>query len=52
MRPDFGLLLADSCVFRGEEKKETDNGNRNEAKDELKYNTRWVYDPAPYILGW
>ena len=34
MRPDFGLLLADSCVYRGEEKKGSDNGNRNEVKDD------------------
>jgi hypothetical protein len=48
-RPDFGLLLADSCVFRGEEKPES--GGKSGPKDELKDKTRWVYDPAPYILG-
>jgi hypothetical protein len=39
LRPDFGLLLADSCAFRGEEEKGPDN--RNEAKNELKDKMRW-----------
>jgi hypothetical protein len=48
-RPDFGLLLDDVCVFRGEESSRIFTGKH--PKDELKDKTRWVYDPAPYILG-
>ena len=49
-RPNFGLLLANICVFRGEEKRKSFPGTHS--KDELKKKTRWVYDPAPDILGW
>lgn len=46
-RPNFGLLLDGVCVFRGEEKRKTKHPKR-----EFKDKTRWVYEPAPYILGW
>ena len=49
-RPDFGLLLANVCVFRGEEKRTEFTGMH--PRNELKVKTRWVYNPAPYILGW
>ncbi|KAK2465690.1 hypothetical protein APHAL10511_002234 [Amanita phalloides] len=50
LQPDFGLLLSNVCVFRGEEKR-IDFGGAH-PRDELKHKTRWVYDPAPYILGY
>ncbi|KAF8346502.1 hypothetical protein F5887DRAFT_1073184 [Amanita rubescens] len=50
LRPNFGLLLDKVCVFRGEEKREFYTGKH--PKDELKNKTRWVYVPAPYVLGW
>lgn len=46
--PNFGLLDK-VCVFRGEEKSEFYSGKH--PKDELQGKTRWVYDPAPYVLG-
>ena len=49
-RPDFGVLLAENCLFRGEEKRVFYDGDHPKTK--LKKKTRWVYDPAPYILGW
>ena len=49
-RPDFGLLLDHVCIFRGEEKGPTFTGDH--PKEELQTKTRWVYDPAPYLLGW
>ncbi|KAK2464907.1 hypothetical protein APHAL10511_002983 [Amanita phalloides] len=49
-RPDFGLLLTDACIFRGEEKRVTFTGDVPKA--ELGVKTRWVYDPAPNILGY
>ncbi|KAF8346567.1 hypothetical protein F5887DRAFT_1281694 [Amanita rubescens] len=50
LRPDFGLLLSNVCVFRGEEKRIDFGGTH--PRDELGHKTRWVYDPAPYILGY
>ncbi|KAF8798414.1 hypothetical protein BYT27DRAFT_7151238 [Phlegmacium glaucopus] len=50
LRPDFGLLLANTCVFRGAEKRLEFTGTH--PRDELKVKTRWVYNPAPYILGY
>jgi hypothetical protein len=48
MRPDFGLLIQDVCVFRGEEKgPENPEDPRAELVDKL----TWVYDPAEYMLG-
>ncbi|KIL57063.1 hypothetical protein M378DRAFT_28119 [Amanita muscaria Koide BX008] len=49
-RPGFGLLLSNVCVFRGEEKRSSFAGTH--PRDELRHKTRWVYDPAPYILGY
>lgn len=49
-QPDFGLLLANVCVFRGEENGLVFTGTH--PRHELQSKTRWVYDPAPYILGW
>jgi hypothetical protein len=50
LRPDFGLLLSNVCVFRGEEKRIGFWGTH--PREELRLRTRWVYDPAPYTLGW
>jgi hypothetical protein len=49
LRPDFGLLLGDRCLFRGEEKRPSYDGPH--PLEELTKKTRWVYNPAPYILG-
>ena len=49
LRPDLGLLLQSACVFRGEEKKPMFTGTH--PRKELAHKTRWVYDPAPYVLG-
>jgi len=50
MRPDFGLLVQDVCVFRGEEK---GPGNPEDPKAELADKLVWAfYDPAEYILGY
>ncbi|PFH47454.1 hypothetical protein AMATHDRAFT_42919 [Amanita thiersii Skay4041] len=49
-RPDFGLLINRSCIFRGEEKQPTYLGSS--PRDDLREYTRWVYDPTPYILGY
>jgi len=49
LMPDFGLLLGDRCLFRGEEKRPSYDGL--DPLEELTQKTRWVYDPAPYILG-
>ena len=48
-RPDFGLLVAGNCSFRGEEKAPGYSGKH--PKDELIDKLTWTYDPAPYILG-
>ncbi|KAM6493367.1 hypothetical protein JOM56_011501 [Amanita muscaria] len=50
LRPGFGLLLSNVCVFRGEEKRIGFAGTH--PRDELRHKTRWVYDPAPYTLGY
>jgi hypothetical protein len=49
LRPDLGVLLEFACVFRGEEKRPTFTGKH--PRQELIDKTRWVYDPAPYVLG-
>jgi hypothetical protein len=47
-RPDYGLLIKNSCIFRGEEKGSETSGNpAKELTDKLE----WTYDPLPYILG-
>jgi hypothetical protein len=48
MRPDFGLLLQDVCVFRGEEKGPQ---NTEDPRAELVDKLTWVYKPAEYMLG-
>ncbi|KAI6045162.1 hypothetical protein EDC04DRAFT_2889346 [Pisolithus marmoratus] len=47
--PDFGFLLKQLCPFRGEEKGGED---RKDPKAELVNKLVWMYDPAPYILGY
>jgi hypothetical protein len=49
LRPNFGILLGLACIFRGEEKGPTFAGKH--PRQELADKTRWVYDPAPYVLG-
>ncbi|KAF8576604.1 hypothetical protein K439DRAFT_646707 [Ramaria rubella] len=49
MRPDFGFLVQNVCVFRGEEKgPENPEDPRAELADKL----MWVYNPAEYMLGY
>ena len=48
LRPDFGFLLNNICIFRGEEKSPSDTGD---PKAELCDNLTWIYSPAPYIFG-
>jgi hypothetical protein len=47
-RPDFGYLMDSICVFRGEEKGPSTPGD---PKAELTEKLKWIYDPAPYVLG-
>lgn len=49
LRPDFGFLVNGLCTFRGEEKAP---GNTENPKQELGNKLNWVYDPAPYVLGY
>jgi hypothetical protein len=49
LRPDYGFLLENLCVFRGEEKPP---GSRADPKQELSDKLEWAYDPAPYVLGY
>ncbi|KDR72787.1 hypothetical protein GALMADRAFT_252049 [Galerina marginata CBS 339.88] len=49
LRPDYAFLLQKICPFRGEEK---GSGNSGDPKAELAYNLNWVYEPAPYMLGY
>ena len=48
MRPDFGLLVQNVCVFRGKEKGPQ---NTEDPRAELVDKLMWVYEPAEYILG-
>jgi hypothetical protein len=48
MRPDYGLLVQNVCVFRGKEKGPQ---NREDPRTELVDKLMWVYKPAEYILG-
>ena len=48
MRPDFGLLVQNVSVFRGEE---TGPGNPEDPRTELIDKLTWVYNPAEYLLG-
>jgi hypothetical protein len=47
-RPDYGLLIKNHCILRGEEKGSNTAGNPAE---ELVDKLIWTYDPLPYILG-
>ncbi|KAF8324425.1 uncharacterized protein EI90DRAFT_3075323 [Cantharellus anzutake] len=49
-RPGFGLLLQLACLFRGEEESPSFFGRHPRQK--LAEKTRWVYDHAPYVLGY
>ncbi|KAF8512677.1 hypothetical protein BU17DRAFT_53952, partial [Hysterangium stoloniferum] len=49
MRPDFGLLVQNVCVFRGEE---MGPGNSEDPRAELADKLTWVYNPAEYLLGY
>ncbi|EXX67225.1 hypothetical protein RirG_116310 [Rhizophagus irregularis DAOM 197198w] len=48
-RPDYGLILNNVCLFRGEEKSPT---STEDPKSELGRKFLWTYDPAPYVLGY
>lgn len=48
LRPDYGFLLGNVCLFRGEEKSPT---SMDDPKAELRDKLTWIYDPAPYIFG-
>jgi hypothetical protein len=48
LRPDFGFLYFNLCLFRGEEKSPT---NTKSPRPELVDKMIWTYDPAPYVLG-
>ncbi|TFK70253.1 hypothetical protein BDN72DRAFT_958969 [Pluteus cervinus] len=50
MQLDLGVLLAGVCVFRGEEKRKRFTGKHPRLT--LQEKTRWVYDPAPYVLAY
>ena len=47
-RPDYGLLVNNSCIFRGEENG-SDSGD--DPAQELVEKLIWTYSPLPYILG-
>ncbi|KAF9480017.1 hypothetical protein BDN70DRAFT_833598 [Pholiota conissans] len=49
LRPDFAFILKRICVFRGEEQ---DPCSRESPKAELVEKLCWVYEPAPYVLGY
>ncbi|KAG7093486.1 hypothetical protein E1B28_007161 [Marasmius oreades] len=48
--PNLGILMRQTCTFRGEEKGPLFSGKH--PRVELIEKTRWVYDPAPYVLGY
>jgi hypothetical protein len=47
-RPDYGLLVKNHCILRGEEE---GSDAAADPKRELVDKLRWTYDPLPYILG-
>ncbi|KAI6008422.1 hypothetical protein EDC04DRAFT_3146473 [Pisolithus marmoratus] len=47
--PDFAFLLKQVCPFRGEEK---GPDVVNDPREELIEKHIWIYDPAPYMLGY
>ena len=48
LRPDFGFVLRNLCLFWGEEKAATDT---DDSKAELCDRLAWIYNPAPYVFG-
>ena len=47
-RPDYGLLIKNNCILRGEEKGSESPGDPGaELVDKL----IWTYSPLPYVLG-
>jgi hypothetical protein len=46
--PNYGLLIKNHCIVRGEEKGSESGGD---PKRELLDKLRWTYQPLPYILG-
>ncbi|KAJ3493793.1 hypothetical protein NLJ89_g10936 [Agrocybe chaxingu] len=49
LRPDFGHLISGKCVFRGEE---MGPNSMEDPKVKLRNKLpKWVYSPAPYVLG-
>jgi hypothetical protein len=48
LRPDYGFLVDDRCVFRGEEKPPR---STDDPREELVSKLEWVYTPAPFVLG-
>ncbi|KAG6812596.1 hypothetical protein H0H92_001947 [Tricholoma furcatifolium] len=48
LHPDFGFLIKEVCLFRGEEKGMDCPGDPTRA--ELVDKLNWAYDPSPYIL--
>ena len=51
LHPDFGFLMGNACPFRGEEEEGTENAAHPGPRAELVDKLRWVYSPAPYLLG-
>jgi len=48
-RPDYGLLVNNYCVFRGEEKGSDSDGNPlNELSQKI---VDWIYKNLPFIIG-
>ncbi|PFH51591.1 hypothetical protein AMATHDRAFT_2870 [Amanita thiersii Skay4041] len=48
-KPDFGLLLDNCCISRGEER--LASVGEDTLRVSLAEKVRWVYDPAPYVPG-
>ncbi|KAF8340989.1 hypothetical protein F5887DRAFT_1062542 [Amanita rubescens] len=49
IRPDYGFLKDNVCLFRGEEEHPE---SRDDPKAELSDKLTWVYSPAPYVFGY
>jgi hypothetical protein len=48
LRPNYGFLLDNLCLFWGEERGPS---NRKDLRKDLADKLLWVYSPAPYVLG-
>jgi hypothetical protein len=46
--PNYGLLIKNSCIFRGEER---GSNSASDPERELVDKIGWTYSPLPYILG-